>query len=149
MGVEECQCAIPRQSRRLFVVARRGVVVEPVVRALVDMGGVGLPVRLERRLIGGPAGVDAGVELAIVDQQRRLNDEFIEAKVQWTEGAPSYEYRMQVIAPDGVIELCGAGVFTNAQFRRATISVLKDRTLTLNGKPILHRNEHIGLGIAA
>ena len=64
---------VPRELGGSLVVARRGVVVEAVLRARVDVHRVLDLVRLERRLVGRPAGVDALVVLGVVDEQRRLD----------------------------------------------------------------------------
>src|SRR5262245_21446416 len=59
--VEELQRPVPGELRRRLVVARRRVVVEAVLRPLVDEQLIGLVVRLERGLIGRNARADAGV----------------------------------------------------------------------------------------
>ena len=57
--VEERDRPRPRELGGGFVVARRRVVVEAVIRARVHVHLVLDAVRLERRLVRGPAGVDA------------------------------------------------------------------------------------------
>src|SRR5207247_5644330 len=64
--VEKVERPLPRELGRLFVVARRRVVVEPVLRALVDEHLVLLVVRLQRRLEGGDSLIDAGIVARVV-----------------------------------------------------------------------------------
>ena len=65
--------ALPGQRRRGLVVARRGVVVEAVVRARVDVRLVDGARGLQRSLVGRPGGVDVGVGLGEVQLQRGLD----------------------------------------------------------------------------
>src|SRR4051812_44498364 len=71
--LEEGQRALPGQRGGGLVVARGGVVVEPVLGARVLEHLVLHVVRLERGLVAGGAGVDAVVVLGVVDEQRRLD----------------------------------------------------------------------------
>src|SRR5207249_10560086 len=71
--VEEIDRALPRQLGRRLVIARRRVVVEAVVGAGVHELLVLDVVRLQRLLEVWPSGVDAVVEPAIVNEQRRLD----------------------------------------------------------------------------
>src|SRR5262249_14982072 len=71
---EERECAAPGKVRRGLVVARAaGVVVERVLRALIDMLAVLLVVGLERGLEVGDALVDVVVVLGVLQKQRRLD----------------------------------------------------------------------------
>ncbi len=65
------------QLRGLFVVARRGVVVEAVVGARVEVDLVFLAVGLREPPRMRPAGVDALVELPVVNLQRRLDPRYV------------------------------------------------------------------------
>ena len=67
---EPGQRAFPCEFRRGFVVARGGIVVEAVAGAGIDMRFVGRAGGLQRGLVGGPGGVDVGVGLGEVQQQR-------------------------------------------------------------------------------
>src|SRR5438093_24995 len=71
--VEKRERAVPRELRRLLVVARRRVVVEAVLRALVDEELVLLVVRLERRFVARDSGADACVfgRIGVVQHRRR------------------------------------------------------------------------------
>ena len=70
--LEEFDGPAPGEFRRGLIVARRRVVVESVVGVRVDMRRVFFAVLFERRLVVGPPLVDPPVELAVVDEQRRL-----------------------------------------------------------------------------
>src|SRR5829696_5183496 len=69
--VKEFEGARPRQFGGRFVVARRRVVVEAVLLALLRVRRVRLLVRLERRLVGRYPGVDPLVVARVVEQERR------------------------------------------------------------------------------
>ena len=65
--VEEIDRALPRELRGGFVVARRRVVVEAVLGALVGEGLVRLAVGLERRFVRRPSLIDARIVGGIVN----------------------------------------------------------------------------------
>src|SRR6185503_6298460 len=67
--LEEVDRPLPGKLRRRGVVARGRVVVEAVLRAGVEEHLVPLLVLLERRLVRGPACVDALVGLRVMDEQ--------------------------------------------------------------------------------
>ncbi len=72
--IEEIERALPSQRGRRLVVARGiGVVVEGVVGAVVEIGGVAHPRFLQRLLVGGPRRIHAVVEPGIVQHQRGLD----------------------------------------------------------------------------
>jgi hypothetical protein len=71
--VEELERSLPRELRGRFVVARRRVVVEAVLRALVHEHLVLLVVRLQRRLVRRDAAFDALIVAGVVQHQRRLD----------------------------------------------------------------------------
>src|ERR1700733_12689038 len=71
--VEPIERSLPRLFRRRLVVARRRVVVEAVVGALVDVRFVGNASPTERGVEGRPAARDARVELRILRVDRRLD----------------------------------------------------------------------------
>src|SRR4029079_14329152 len=71
--VEQADRALPRELRRRLVVARSRVDVEAVVRARVNVPFVAHVRRLERRLVRGPAAHQPLVELAVMDEDRRLD----------------------------------------------------------------------------
>src|SRR5262249_37909072 len=75
MLVEEVERPLPGELCRLLVVARRRVVVEAVLRAVVDEQLIVLLVFLERRLVGRDPLADAGVLgwIGIVQHHRRLD----------------------------------------------------------------------------
>ena len=66
--VEEFQGAVPGQCGRSFVIARRRVVVEAVIRSFVNIRRVRDVIRFKRGLVRGPSGVDAVVERGIMNQ---------------------------------------------------------------------------------
>ena len=66
-------CALPRQLRRSFVVARRRVVVKTVLRSRVGMYLVWHAGGLERRLERGIGSIDTLIVFRQVAQQRRLD----------------------------------------------------------------------------
>src|SRR5207244_2496827 len=70
---EELERPRPRELRRRLVVARRGVIVEAVLRAGIHVHLVLDARGLERRLVCGPALVDPLIGAGIVQQQRRLD----------------------------------------------------------------------------
>ena len=67
--LEERQSAFLGQGCRSLVVTRCRVIVETVIDPLIEMGGILLAICLERRLIGGPAGIHAFVTLGVVKEQ--------------------------------------------------------------------------------
>src|SRR5258708_7512431 len=69
----ELERPLPCQLGGRFVIARRRVVVEAVLRAFVDELGVCLAVRLQRRLVGRNARVHALIVAGVVEHQRRLD----------------------------------------------------------------------------
>src|SRR5712692_998787 len=71
--VEEIESALPGKLGRSLVIARRRVVVEAVIGALIHMHGVGNVIEFERLFVGGPCSVDTRVQGCIVKQQRRLD----------------------------------------------------------------------------
>src|SRR5688572_9160290 len=71
--LEERDRPLPRQLGRLRVVARRGVVVEAVLRPRIEVALVPDVVRLERLLERRPARVDARIRLGRLDHQRSLD----------------------------------------------------------------------------
>src|ERR1041385_8793987 len=71
--VEEVDRTLPGQLGGFFVVARRGVVVEAVLRTGIHVHGVLDVVGLERLFVSGNSGVDALIVLRIVEQQGRLD----------------------------------------------------------------------------
>src|SRR6266581_2236732 len=66
--LEEGNGPRPGQLGRGFVIPGRGVVMKAMIRARVHVHLVFHPVRLERRLPSGPAGIEALVERGVVDQ---------------------------------------------------------------------------------
>src|SRR5215471_19222487 len=70
---QEVDRPLPGQPGRGLVVARRGVVVEAVLRAGIGEDLVAHVVGLERRLEGRDPGVDPVVVLGVVDEKRRLD----------------------------------------------------------------------------
>jgi hypothetical protein len=70
--VEEGNRALPRQLRRRFVIARRGVVVETVVNVRIHVRRVGLAIGFQGRFISRPAVIGALIKTRILQQQRRL-----------------------------------------------------------------------------
>src|SRR5688500_16314529 len=71
--VEERDRPLPRQLGRGLIVARRRVVVEPVLSARIQIAFVTNIGRLERLLECRPARVDAFVHLGRLDHQRSLD----------------------------------------------------------------------------
>src|SRR5882724_5396096 len=71
--VQEVHRPLPGERGGSAVVARRGVVVEAVLRAGIAVHRVRDLARLQRGLIGGPARIDPVVVVGVVDQQRGLD----------------------------------------------------------------------------
>src|SRR5215467_11319405 len=71
--VQKVDGPLPGERSGRLVVARRGVVVEAVLRARVAIHRVRYAVGFERRLVGGPAGVHALVAVRVLDEKRRLD----------------------------------------------------------------------------
>src|SRR5215216_6808508 len=72
--LEERQGPLPGEIGRRLVVARRaGVVVEGALRARIDVDRVLLVVGLQRRLVGGDAGIHRVVVFGVVQEERRLD----------------------------------------------------------------------------
>jgi hypothetical protein len=69
--IEEIQRALPGEFGRGFVVAWRRVVVESVIRAFVQVCGVGDVVGFQRFLLSGPARSDARVQRRITKKARK------------------------------------------------------------------------------
>src|SRR5579883_1112538 len=70
--IEEVDGPLPRQLGGGFVVARRGVVVEAVIGALVDIRGVGDVVGFQRLFISRPAAGDPLVERGVLSSSGAL-----------------------------------------------------------------------------
>ncbi|MEM9434820.1 MAG: hypothetical protein AAGA12_12930 [Pseudomonadota bacterium] len=67
-----------------------------------------------------------------------IDDGFANADVSFTGGvAGGYEARWKVIQVNGIIEVCGAGAFTNIQLRDGVKRGLKRGQIYMNGKVIL------------
>ncbi|MEL7115865.1 MAG: hypothetical protein AAGP08_09780 [Pseudomonadota bacterium] len=90
-------------------------------------------------LVVGLAGLSASVSVAKeLTRQIQVDDSFNDISIKGAGGfAGGFEARVKVIAPAGVIELCGAIVYTNAQTRDAYRRLLRDTTFTINGTPVL------------
>src|SRR5438034_2172929 len=71
--LEEVHRPLPREFGGGLVVPRRRVVVEPVLRAGVLVHLVLHVVRLQRRFVGRPPGVDTIVILRVMNEQRRFD----------------------------------------------------------------------------
>src|ERR1700730_15478479 len=71
--VEKIERARPSQLGGRFVVAWRSVVMEAVIRSLVNVRRVGDVVGFQSFLIGWPAVIDALVQSPVLQQQRRFN----------------------------------------------------------------------------
>src|SRR5580765_7692520 len=68
--VEPGERTVPRERGGVLVVARRRVVVEAVLRALVDVALVRHAGRLERFVVGGPGRGKACVHFAVMNEHR-------------------------------------------------------------------------------
>src|ERR1035437_3615640 len=71
--VEKIKRPLPGELGGGLVVTGGCVVVEPVIGALVDIGGVGRVVGFQGFLIGGPSAGQARVQGRIVQQERGLD----------------------------------------------------------------------------
>lgn len=71
-----------------------------------------------------------------VVRQIPVTDKFLEFDISWNRTGPSYYAKILVTVNKGMIEVCGAGVFVNAQMRTATNSVLRKHWVKVNGKQI-------------
>ena len=71
--LEETYRPFPGELGGVFIIAGRRIVVETVVGIGIDVGFVFLAMFFQRSFIGRPTFVNAGVQFAKMQQQRRLN----------------------------------------------------------------------------
>jgi len=72
-----------------------------------------------------------------ITRQIPVDDTFIAGGIGLTQGVAPYEYRIKIIAANGVLEFCGAGAYTNAQVRQTIRRMLWGAELKMNGRTIL------------
>lgn len=58
--------------------------------------------------------------------QVKVESDWFEGKIRWTDGPPSYSYRWKAAVDDGVVILCGAGYYTSGTMRAQTKVLLED-----------------------
>src|SRR5438128_2567269 len=71
--LEPIECALPGELGIGLVVTGRGVVVETMIRTLVNVCAVSHVVGLQRLLVSRPSAGDARIQRRVVKQQRRLD----------------------------------------------------------------------------
>src|ERR1700733_14839023 len=71
--VEKIKGTLPGKCSSGFVIPGRRIIVEAMIRADVNVPGVGHVIGLERRLISRPTVGDARIQRSIVKKQRRLD----------------------------------------------------------------------------
>jgi len=59
--------------------------------------------------------------------QSKVESDWFEGKVRWTQGPPAYKYMWKVRIRDGVVVLCGVGKIVSANLGSASRQVIKDR----------------------
>ena len=71
--VEKIESTLPSKLGSGFVITGRRIVMEAMIRAVVNVRGVGHVICLERRFVSRPSTGDARVQRSIVKQEGRLD----------------------------------------------------------------------------
>lgn len=72
-----------------------------------------------------------------VSRQVKVTSEFQEEEIKWNGATGGYSFLMHLTHNNGIIEVCGVGVYTNGQLRVPTTQILRTMHLKMNGKTIL------------
>lgn len=72
-----------------------------------------------------------------ITRQIAAGSDFSDMELEWRGLPGGYYFKWNVIAPDGVIEVCGVGTYSNAQTRRASRRILRKAYVVLNDETIL------------
>ena len=87
-------------------------------------------------LVAAVVAVSIGSAAHSTDLTRRIpvTEDFGEVTIRFGGFANGISMRVNIIAPTGVLELCGAVVFTNAQLESSARSFLRDSYFVVNGE---------------
>ena len=83
------------------------------------------------------AGISAAASAQEISRQIRVDESFIKDEMRWRGLPGGYEARVKLIEAHGRLELCGVGVFTNAQLRQTVTHLLRGAKLRINGRVVL------------
>lgn len=72
-----------------------------------------------------------------ISRQIPVDSSFADAEFSWQGMPGGYEYRIKLIDANGIIELCGVGVYTNAQLRQTVDRLLRGAQLKINGRTVI------------
>lgn len=73
-----------------------------------------------------------------VTRQIAVDETFDEFKFETAGKPPYYHMRYKIVLNGDILELCGAGVYTDAQLRSAARGFLKAMYLVVNGKKVVN-----------
>ncbi len=79
----------------------------------------------------------APVSAQNVTRQIPVDANFSEGTLGWNQTGAKYEYRINIIVVNGVLEFCGVGASNDIYVRRGENMLLRGAKLKMNGRTIL------------